>query len=112
LNVPSRGDLGWIQLNPQAGREQANHRPCIVLTEQAFNRITGLAIVAPITNKVKNYAFELPIPGGYQITGTVLTDQIKSLDYHARQMHVVDRIPDEDDFIKELLDRVSGFFSR
>ena len=83
--IPQRGDVIWITLNPQAGHEQAGRRPAIVLSPGAYNRKTGLAILCPITNQVTGYPFEVRIPGGLPVRGAILADQIKSLDWRARQ---------------------------
>jgi mRNA interferase MazF len=113
LTIPKRGDLAWLDFDPQAGREQAKHRPCIVLSDEDFNKFTGFAIVCPITSEVKGLAFELSVPEGYAVHGVVLTDQVKSLDYRTKRIRIVDEIREEDnEFMNELLDTVSGFFSR
>lgn len=83
--IPERGDVVWITLNPQAGHEQAGRRPAIILSPSAYNDKVGLAILCPITSRIKGYPFEVPIPGGLPITGVILADQVKSLDWHARR---------------------------
>lgn len=77
---PKRGDIVWLTFNPQAG-----HRPALVLSPEAYNRKVGLALFCPITSQVKGYPFEVQIPSGHPITGVVLADQVKSLDWKARQ---------------------------
>jgi mRNA interferase MazF len=83
--VPDRGDAVWITLNPQAGHEQAGRRPAVVLSPAAYNGKVGLAIFCPITNQVKGYPFEVIIPAGLAVTGAILSDQVKSLDWQARK---------------------------
>jgi len=83
--VPDRGDLVWLEFNPQAGHEQAGHRPALVLSPKAYNQATGLALMCPITSKEKGYPFETALPDGLKISGVVLADQIKSLDWRARK---------------------------
>lgn len=75
----------WISLNPQAGHEQAGRRPALVLSPAAYNGKVGLALFCPITNQVKGYPFEVIIPPGLPVTGAVLSDQLKSLDWRVRQ---------------------------
>jgi mRNA interferase MazF len=83
--VPERGDIVWLQIEPQAGDEQAGLRPAMVLSPRAYNERTGLALCCPITNQVKGYPFEVALPTGLRVTGVVLADQIKSLDWRARK---------------------------
>jgi mRNA interferase MazF len=91
--VPDRGDIVWIHLDPQAGRERAGHRPCLVLSPAPYNGKTGLAILCSITTQAKGYPFEVPLPGGITTTGVVLADHIKSLDWRVRQAKFRERIP-------------------
>ena len=90
---PERGDIVWIMLNPQSGHEQAGHRPAIVLSPQKFNSKAGLLICCPITSNEKNYPFEVKIPNGLSISGVILADQVKSLDWRARQAQFICKIP-------------------
>lgn len=92
--VPDRGDVVWISLNPQAGHEQAGRRPALVLSPEAYNRKVGLAILCPITSQVKGYPFEVLIPPGLGVTGVVLADQVKSLDWRARRAELISRLPE------------------
>jgi mRNA interferase MazF len=82
--VPERGDVIWITLNPQAGHEQAGRGPAVVLSPAAYNGKVGLAILCPITNQIKGYPFEVALPSGLAVTGAILSDQVKSLDWRAR----------------------------
>jgi mRNA interferase MazF len=82
--VPRRGELIWLDFNPQAGHEQAGHRPALVLSGQRYNRLTGMAICCPITTKPKNYPFEVLLDPAADVTGAVLADQAKSIDWRAR----------------------------
>ncbi|QTH41376.1 type II toxin-antitoxin system PemK/MazF family toxin [Cohnella sp. LGH] len=103
MTIPARGDLVWMDFDPQAGREQAGRRPAIVLSELAFNQLTGFAVVCPITTQAKGYAFEVPIPGGLTFSGVVLTDQFKSLDVRKRKVEVVGNVSVESDFLRVVL---------
>jgi mRNA interferase MazF len=92
--VPDRGDVVWINLNPQAGHEQAGRRPAVVLSPAAYNGKAGLAVFCPITNQIKGYPFEVLIPEPAPVSGAVLADQVKSLDWKARQCERIGRLPD------------------
>lgn len=87
--VPERGDVIWLNFNPQAGHEQAGKRPAFVLSPATYNRKVGLALLCPITSKVKGYPFEVDLPAKLAVTGTVLCDQIKNLDWRARQAEFI-----------------------
>ena len=91
--IPDSGDIVWITFNPQAGHEQAGRRPALVLSPTAYNGKVGLAILCPITNQIKGYPFEVLIPDGLKISGAVLSDQVKSLDWQARQAEFVGKLP-------------------
>jgi mRNA interferase MazF len=82
--VPEAGDIVMMDFDPQVGREQAKRRPALVLTDQRYNRASGLAIVCPLTSKRKPYPFALPISFD-EIDGAVLVDQLKSTDWGGRQ---------------------------
>lgn len=92
--IPNRGDIVWITFNPQAGHEQAGRRPALVLSPSAYNGKVGLAILCPITSQIKNYPFEVIIPDGLKISGAILSDQVKSLDWRARQAEFVCKLPE------------------
>ena len=81
---PKRGDVVWLAFNPQAGHEQAGHRPALVLSPEAYNSKVGLALFCPVTSQVKGYPFEVHLPEGHPVSGVVLADQVKSLDWKAR----------------------------
>ncbi len=92
--VPERGDAVWITLNPQTGHEQAGRRPAIVLSPAAYNAKVGLAVLCPITNQIKGYPFEVYIPDGLGVTGAILADQVKNLDWRIRTAEFICRLPD------------------
>jgi mRNA interferase MazF len=83
--IPDKGDVVWIIMNPQAGHEQAGRRPALVLSPTAYNGKTGLALLCPITNQIKGYPFEVSLTKNSKVSGAVLADQIKSLDWRARR---------------------------
>jgi len=82
--VPETGDIVMMDFDPQVGREQAKRRPALVLTDQRYNRASGLAVVCPLTSKRKPYPFALPVTLD-QIEGAVLVDQLKSMDWAVRK---------------------------
>ena len=92
--IPDRGDAVWITLDPQAGHEQAGRRPALVLSPMAYNGRVGLALMCPITNRQKGYPFEVPLPVSAGVTSVVLSDQVKCLDWRARQIEFISRLPE------------------
>jgi mRNA interferase MazF len=84
--VPDAGDLVWLTFDPQAGHEQRGRRPALILSPRTYNAKARLAIACPITSQVKGYPFEVPLPSGAKITGVVLADHIKNLDWQARRV--------------------------
>ncbi|MGH7549612.1 MAG: endoribonuclease MazF [Gemmatimonadota bacterium] len=102
--VPERGDLVWISLDPQAGHEQAGRRPAAVVSPRAYNRKVGLALCCPVTSRIKGYPFEVVLPAKGEITGVVLADQVKSLDWRARRASRAGRLTAEaiDEVISKL----------
>ena len=108
--VPQSGDVVRITLNPQAGHEQAGRRPAVVLSPQSYNGKTGLAILCPITNQVKGYPFEVLIPAGLSVAGAILSDQVRSLDWRARNAELVCTLPT--DTISEVLQKLVTLLSQ
>ena len=102
--IPQRGDVVWITSNPQAGR-----RPAVVLSPQSYNGKIGMAIFCPITNQIKGYPFEALIPAGLPVVGAILPDQVKSLDWRARNAELIYSLPDE--VISEVLQKLSTLLS-
>ena len=82
--VPGRGDVIWIDMPPQAGQEQAVRRPALVLSPYSYNGKTSLAVLCPITSQIKGYPFEVHLPEGFSLRGSVLSDQVRCLDWLAR----------------------------
>ena len=81
--IPDRGHIIWINFDPQAGREQARHRPALVLSPKAYNRKTSLCVLCPLTSRIKGYPFEVLV--AEDEPSVVLADQVKSLDWRARK---------------------------
>lgn len=88
--VPQAGDIVWLHLNPQAGHEQAGHRPAVVLSPETYNGRTGLMLCCPMTTQIKGYPFEVLLAGSKP--SAVLADQVKSLDWNARQAQFKGRV--------------------
>ena len=101
---PKRGDVVWIAFNPQAGHEQAGHRPALVLSPQSDNRKVGLAILCPLTTQVKGYPFEVRVPDGLKASGAILSDQVKSMDWRARKASLLCSLPDTT--VRQVLNKV------
>lgn len=90
--VPERGDIVWLQFDPQAGHEQAGHRPALVLSPLSYNKRTGLMLCCPITSRVKGYPFEVSIKTKDGLEGAVLADQVKSLDWVVRSARLKSKV--------------------
>lgn len=100
--APDRGDLVWVSLDPRAGHEQAGRRPALVLSPIEYNSRVGLALMCPVTSRAKGYPFEVALPSNLDITGVILADQIKSLDWRSRRAEIACRAP------KSVTDEVLG----
>ena len=91
--IPDRGHIIWLNFQPHLGHEQSGRRPALVLSPKAYNSKTGMLLACPITSQVKGYPFEVVIPQGLPISGVILTDQVKSLDWHARKAAFLCALP-------------------
>lgn len=91
--TPERGDVVWLDFNPQVGHEQAGRRPALILSPASYNRKVGLALFCPITNQIKGYPFEVAIPKPEKVTGVILADQVKSLDWQKRNIAFIAKLP-------------------
>ncbi len=103
--IPRRGDIIWLTFNPQAGHEQAGRRPALVLSPEMYNGKVGLVILCPITSRAKGYPFEVKIPKGLKVMGVILSDQVKSLDWKARDAEFACKLPTET--IEEVLQKLN-----
>lgn len=106
---PERGDFIYLEFSPQAGSEQAGRRPALVLSPVAYNVATGLVFVCPVTNQIKGGTFEVPIPPGANITGTVLSDHLRSVDWIARNADFHSAAPK--DLVLEVLARIEAILA-
>ena len=107
--VPARGDVVWLSFTPQAGHEQAGRRPAVVLSPLAYNHRVGLAIFCPITNQRKGYPFEVALPEGLGVSGVILADQVKNLDWRSRNAVFLASLPEA--AIREVLEKLSTLVS-
>ena len=104
--VPARGEIVWLRFSPQSGHEQAGHRPALVLSPVTYNEKTGLGLFCPIASTVKGYPFEVMLPSTGEITGVVLADQVKSLDWRARRARFACRVSEQ--VVSEVLGKVKA----
>jgi len=91
--VPDAGDIVIVDFDPRVGHEQGGNRPAVVLTPQSANRVLGMCTVLPVTSQEKNYPFEVRLPQPGKVTGVVLCDQIKSMDWRSRNLKKAGTIP-------------------
>ena len=94
--VPRQGDFIAVAFDPRSGHEQSGRRPALVISHDLFNQHTGLAIVCPITNTRRDYPFHVAIPAGGEVTGFVMVEQDRSIDYRARRAKRIGKAPDYD----------------
>lgn len=102
--IPKRGDIIWLELNPQAGHEQAGKRPVLVISPEAYNQKTSLLLACPITSQIKGYPFEVKLPSELQIQGVILCDQVKNLDWQARNAQFACQAPDY--IVQEVIEKI------
>ena len=91
--IPKRGDVVRLTLTPQVGHEQAGRRPVLVLSPEGYNKKVGLALFCPLTNQSKGYPFEVLVPSDLPVSGVVLADQVKSLDWRGRRAEWICTLP-------------------
>jgi mRNA interferase MazF len=101
---PERGDIVWLNFNPQSGHEQKGKRPAVVISPKEYNEKTGLGLFCPITSKIKNYPFEVKIENK-KINGAVLSDQVKSLDWETREIEFITK--ENPVIIDEIINKIS-----
>ena len=99
--VPEKGDLVWLDFDPQAGHEQKGRRPAICVSLQKYNQKTGLALFCPVTSHIKGYPFEI-ILENHSVNGCSLSDQVKNLDWKKRNCNFIEKATaDEIDSVVE-----------
>ena len=94
MYVPKRGDFVWLQFNPQSGHEQMGRRPALVLSHEAFNRRMGFIFVCPVSNTKRQNPFYISIPENEEVTGVIMADQLRSLDYKASKADYAGECPE------------------
>jgi mRNA interferase MazF len=104
--IPDKGDIIWINFDPQAGREQAKIRPALVLSSFVYNSMSLLVIVCPITSKIKDYPYEIKLSEGLEVKGVILADQIKNMDWKVRGASFICKIPEE--IMEEVLSKIEN----
>ena len=104
--VPKKGDLITLSFDPRTGHEQKGRRPALVVSNDLFNRHTGLTIVCPVTNTDRGYPFHLALPTASSLTGFVMVEQVKSVDYAMRRARFVERAPAR--FVEDILDLIDA----
>ncbi|MCJ7579304.1 MAG: endoribonuclease MazF [Candidatus Aminicenantes bacterium] len=102
--IPDRGDIVWLEFNPQAGHDQSGRRPALVVSPKAYNQKVGLALFCPVTSQVKGYPFEVNLPDEVSVSGVILSDQIKSLDWRVRNTERIASVPK--DVFEEVLAKI------
>jgi mRNA interferase MazF len=93
--IPRKGDFVAVSLDPQSGHEQRGRRPALVISNDLFNKHTGLCIACPITSTRRDYPFHVSIPDGHDVTGYVMVEQVKSLDFRTRKVRRIGKAPDQ-----------------
>lgn len=93
--IPQKGDLVILNFDPQSGHEQRGRRPALIVSNDLFNKHTGFALACPITNTDRKVPFHVKIPHSCSITGFVMVDQVKSIDYQSRHAKYVERASSE-----------------
>ena len=101
--IPGRGDIVWLNFNPQTGHEQKGKRPAMVVSPKEYNEKTGLGLFCPVTSAVKNYPFEVKIKSE-KINGVVLSDQIKSLDWETRKIEFI--VKETSEKVDEVIEKI------
>jgi mRNA interferase MazF len=91
--VPRQGDFVVMSFDPQSGHEQKGRRPALVVSNTPFNKHTGLAMACPITNTFRNFPFHVAVPEKSSLTGYIMVEQVKSLDYKSRYLKFVEKAP-------------------
>ncbi len=108
--VPERGDAIWIAAGPREGAGEARRRPALVLSPATYNRKVGLALLCPITVRVKGYPFEVPIPARMKVSGAILSDQVKSHAWRTLKAELICRLPEAT--VGEVLRKASALLAK
>lgn len=93
--IPQKGDFVTLSFDPQSGHEQKGRRPALVISNRLFNQHTGLALVCPVTNTFRNVPFHVPVSHNNNLTGFIMVEQVKSVDYRSRKVKFIEKVPEE-----------------
>jgi mRNA interferase MazF len=102
--VPERGDVVWMMFGPQAGHEQSGRRLGVVMSSSIYNGKTGMALCCPITSHVKGYPFEVLVPAGLKITGAILADHIRNIDWKTRRAEYLCKFQEK--ILEEVIEKI------
>lgn len=106
IDLPDKGDLVWLNFTPQSGHEQKGHRPALVISPKLYHEKSNLTLVCPITSNTQPWPWKVMLPQGSIIEGAVLTDQLRSIDRHARKLKIVGSVNRE--IIEDVLAKISA----
>lgn len=106
MNIPEKGDLVWINFNPQSGHEQAGHRPALVISPRAYHEKSSLALVCPITSNIQAWPWKVMLPSGLPAAGAVLTDQLRSIDRESRHLKIIGQV--DNDVMQEVMAKLAA----
>jgi mRNA interferase MazF len=109
LVVPERQQFIWLSFDPQTGHEQQGRRPALVMSNSSFNAKMGFVFVCPISNTQRNNPFYISLPNGLSIQGKIFCDQLKSLDYRAKNAEIIEECPSE--LFEKVLTRITLILS-
>lgn len=101
MHIPKKGDFIAVTFDPQSGHEQKGRRPALVVSNTLFNEQTGLVVVCPLTNTDRGYPFHVAVTENRDVKGFVMVEQVKSVDYRARQARLIGKA--SDDLLDEVL---------
>ena len=108
--LPNRGDVVWINFDPQAGHEQKGRRPALIISHRDYNRPSGLALCCPITSQIKGYPFEVPVSPANGVRGVILCDQVRNIDWRARKARFITQA--SADCVDDVLAKIEALLRR
>lgn len=104
MYCPKRGDFIWLTFDPKPGHKQMGKRPALVVSHDSFNQKMGVAFVCPISNTQRQNPFDVVVPEGEEVTGVIMTDQMRSLDFKTRKAEFIAQCPEL--ILKDVLRRI------
>jgi mRNA interferase MazF len=108
-DIPDKGDFVWGNFNPQSGSEQAGHRPALVVSSKIYHQKSKLVIVCPVTSNLSPWPWKVILPKGSSVEGAILTDQIRSIDRHSRNLKIIGSV--DNDILEEVQAKIAALFS-